>query len=229
MRYIFHPEENIDFVGSVLNSSEEVAKRNGEYLLQFPLLLSPEIRAYEQYGYLLQEQNRLKNLNWIQKDLEAFRGKWRLFHDDKFFYSFYRDKKGNPSFKNVWNGFLDYTGQKAKYRMRQEKSNREVLEKQLKIKADWNEEGGDKVPMILVQEKLQSITLAIKKTQENIAKTETALKSILALLYKEIEKESNDSADVQQIFNSLIEDVKIRAKEALEGETSSFKKPSAAS
>jgi hypothetical protein len=226
MRYIFRPEEDSNFVGSILNSPAKVAERNGEYLLPFPSLVSPKVRAYEQYGYLLQEQDRLKNLNWIQKDLETFLEKWRRFHDDKIFHTLYRDKKGNPSFENVWNGFLDYAGKKDKYRMRKKKSNREVLQNQLKIKVDWKKEDVEEFPRVKIEKKLQSILDVIASTRINVAEAETALNDILELLYKEIEEESNDSTDVQQIFNSLVQDVKARAKEALEGATSSSKKPS---
>lgn len=198
MRYAFSFKEMTGVAQKKLNSFEEVLARNGEYILPFVSLMDSETRVHEQYGHLLQEKNRLSNLMWIQKDLEKCVRAWRTFFNKNCIGSArhkgrYTDKEGKFSQEILWDGFLDYSGKNKSYRMRLNVSNRDVLEKQLKI----NCKKGDGS---LIKKKLKLTVRAIEKTRKDILETETRLNIALTLLQKEYQSDSVSGEE--QRFNS---------------------------
>lgn len=188
MKYHFSYEDMKEVVRKKVNSPDKLQSRNGEYVLPFVSELPPGDRIHELYGHLLQEKDRLKNLIWRPKDLQRCLDCWKSFYAHNCKGSSrtkgrYTDD-GEFSLETLWKGFLDYSGQKRYYRMRLEKTNREVLEKQLKIVVDWKE-GEGPFPVNKIEKKKESIEKAIEQTKKDILETETRLNIALALLQKE--------------------------------------------
>lgn len=225
MEYSFKPKDSREVAREKLNSPENISSRGGEYVIPFVSSLEPEDRVHEQYGHLLQEKHRLKNLCWIESDLEKCLLKWGNFYKHNCLGSSrnkgrYTNKEGKFFLENLWNGFLDYSGGKTKYRMRLKKTAREVLTKQLKISVDWTKESGDIFPIQKIEEKLKSKKLAIAKTRKDILETKIRLNAALVLLKEEYSLMENEFVDVHrvnQLYKAKVRNICAKAEGKLNG------------
>lgn len=207
-------------VQRTVNSPEEARLRNGEYILPFVSELPVEEEIYELYGHFLQEKNRLSNLRWIQKDLGKCLSAWKSFFDQNCIGSSrtkgrYTDKNGSFSLEILWRGFLDYSGKKRYYRMRLKKTNREVLEKQLKIAVDWKD-GKEAFPINKIKEKKKLIEKAIEQTRKDILETETRLNVALSLLQKEYEGVHGEAHMLDSAYRTQLNNIYQRVENELQ-------------
>ena len=222
MKYHFSHKDMTDSVRGIVNSPEEARSRNGEYIIPFISELPAEERVHELYGHLLQEKDRLSNLRWIQADLGKCLHAWKSFFSHNCIGSSrhkgrYTDENGKFSKEILWKGFLDYSGKKRSYRMRLEKTNREVLEKQLKIVVDWKE-GEAPFPANKIKKKKESIEKAIEQTKKDILETETRLNVALALLQKEYQAEGAPGEEhmLDSVYRAQLSNIYQRVEDELQ-------------
>ncbi len=217
MKYIFDTKSRVCRVGDDINAPSKVLNRRGEMLIPFLSLTDIENQLYEHYGRLFQEKDRLSNLRWIEKDLEGLLRKWKQFYNHNALGNRYKKGEDKSSIGYLWEAFLDYSGKKGMYRLRKKKSNREVLEKQLKIKGDWNEDSQEIFPRIRAEQKLEKIKISIQKTRDIISEIEQQLPGMILELKNEQyeEDENTDQYRLDMTFDRIIREIQKKAKQAL--------------
>jgi len=220
MEYVFDTEGIKERAREELNSDKNIEERDGGLMIPFVSSTDTGNRVYEQQGRLLQEKHRLSTLRRLQKDMEKLLERWGCFYKQQGLVARYGDLYGDPSLEDLWRGFLNYSGGKMKYRMRIKKSNKEVLEDQLKIKGDWTKESKGEFPIKKIIRKIKTSPGSIEKTRSDICEASMRLQEARNALKKEKyeirEGEISDQYRLDIVFNREIEEIKKRAQEALE-------------